>query len=279
MQISFCNGNDKEYQRKLNDLLKNVFLDFKFWYDLNLWDEKYESYSIQEGGQIISNVCVFRTQMLYKGRACSALSIGAVATKSEYRGKGFARVIMEHIIKKYDHMPMYLSADEDVTGFYPRFGFERIYEKLPIAKYTIDNDRMANKVNFDSEKLRHYVYNRKNICQSFDCLNTASINLFHIFLGPLKDHIFDIPELDTIIIGKQNGATLKIIGVFSMREITFADLANYLPFKNVRRIEFGFMPYWEDLQYEMIRNETDPLFVRGLTCELGDFKFPELSFT
>lgn len=37
MQISFCNGNDKEYQFMLNNLLKNIFLDFQFWYDLNLW--------------------------------------------------------------------------------------------------------------------------------------------------------------------------------------------------------------------------------------------------
>ena len=54
MKISFCNGNDKEYQFMLNNLLKNIFLDFQFWYDLNLWDENYESYSIIENNEIVS---------------------------------------------------------------------------------------------------------------------------------------------------------------------------------------------------------------------------------
>jgi len=35
MQISFNNGNNKEYQFMLNNLLKNIFFDFQFWYDLN----------------------------------------------------------------------------------------------------------------------------------------------------------------------------------------------------------------------------------------------------
>lgn len=56
MQISFCNGNDKEYQYKLNNLLKDIFFDFMFWYDLNLWDENYESYSIVDKDEIVSNL-------------------------------------------------------------------------------------------------------------------------------------------------------------------------------------------------------------------------------
>jgi hypothetical protein len=39
MQISFNNGNDKKYQHMLNNLLKDIFFDFQFWYDLNLWDK------------------------------------------------------------------------------------------------------------------------------------------------------------------------------------------------------------------------------------------------
>lgn len=60
MQVSFNNGNDKEYQYMLNNLLKNIFFDFQFWYDLNLWDENYESYSIAENGEIVSNICILR---------------------------------------------------------------------------------------------------------------------------------------------------------------------------------------------------------------------------
>jgi len=122
MEISFCNGNDKEYQHKLNNLLKDIFFDFGFWYDLNLWDENYESYSIAENGEIVSNICVYKTQILFNGKQYSALSVGAVATKREYRGRGLAGTLMKHIVDKYDNVPMYLSANDSVVNFYPKFG-------------------------------------------------------------------------------------------------------------------------------------------------------------
>ena len=75
---------------------------------------------------------------------------------------------------------------------------------------------------------------------------------------------------------------LKLIGVFSPNPMLFADLLPRLPFPNVERIELGFvgfMPYWSDLKYVMEEQEMSPLFVRGLTYNWGDFKFPELSTT
>ena len=279
MQITFCNGSDKEYQRRLNHLLKDIFFDFQFWYDLNLWDENYESYSIMEGEEIVSNICVYKTQVLLKGQPHLALSVGAVATREDFRGKGLSRRLMEHIIKKYDGTPMFLYADDEVLGFYPKFGFRRVYEKQPVANCVVDNEPNPVQLSYDDPKVEHYLFNRAQFSQALDCLNTGSINMFHVHLGYLKDSLFEIPELNTLLIAKQTGAILKLNGVFSLKPILFADLLARLPFANVERIEFGFMPYWPDLQYVMERQEMSPLFVRGLACDLGDFKFPELSTT
>lgn len=279
MQISFNNGNNKVYQFMLNNLLKDLFFDFQFWYDLNLWDENYESYSAIDNGEIVSNICVFKTQILFNSKQYPALSVGAVATKKEYRGRGLARALMEHIIEKYGNVPMCLSANESVVNFYPKFGFKRIYDKLPVCEYTINNGAMPNKLSYDDPKVWNYVYNRVNFSQKFDCLNTASINIFHIYWGYLRDCIYELPEINTMVIAKQNGEILKLFGVFSLRDISFSDLARYLPFTNVKKIEFGFMPCWPDVNYIMKEYETGPLFARGLRCDLGDFKFPELSVT
>lgn len=279
MQIYFCNSNDKHYQNSLNNLLKPIFLDFQFWYNLNLWNGNYESYSIIQNSEIVSNICVFKSNILFNGKQYQALSVGSVATKKEYRKNGYSRLLMEHIIEKYDNIPMYLSANETVTDFYPRFGFERVYEKLPVSQYEIQNTIKPNNLRFDDLKVWDYVYKKVNFSQQLDCYNSASVNIFHIYWGYLKDCIYDIPELDTILIAKQKDTTLNIIGVFSLRDICFTDLAKYLPFFGVKKIEFGFMPYWSDLKYEMVEYETDPLFVKGAQCKLGDFKFPELSIT
>lgn len=70
----------------------------------------------------------------------SALSIGAVATKKDYRGRGLSRILMNHIIEKYDGVPMYLYVNNDVVNFYPKFGFKRVFEKLPIYECEINNN-------------------------------------------------------------------------------------------------------------------------------------------
>ena len=277
--IVFNNSNDKKYQVALNKLLKNVFFDFKFWYDLNLWDNKYESYAIKKNGEIISNISVFKSKIIFNKKKYLALSIGAVATKKEYRGRGYSRRLMDHVLKKYKDIPMYLSANDNVVDFYPKFGFERVYEKLPVYKCELNNSVQAKILQYDSKKVWDYVYNRINFSKKLDCLNTANINIFHIYLGYLKDHIYEISELNTMVIALKNDSTLKLFGVFSIENISFSKLINYLPFKNINKIEFGFMPYWSDINYNMEEYKTDPFYIKNINCELGDFKFPELSIT
>jgi len=153
MLISFCNSNDKAYQGKLNKLLCETFFDFQFWYDLDLWDENYESYSVTDDEEIVSNVCVFKTQILLDEKHHNALSVGAVATKAEYRGRGFSRLLMQHIIEKYKDIPMYLFANESVVDFYPKFGFRRLFETRYLAEYVIDNDIFPGKLRFDDTKI------------------------------------------------------------------------------------------------------------------------------
>ncbi|MGM0421228.1 MAG: GNAT family N-acetyltransferase [Bacillota bacterium] len=279
MKILFNNQNNKQYQHKLNDLLKEIFLDFQFWYDLNLWDENYESYAVEEEGKIISNINVFKSQIIFKGEKYPALSLGAVATRKEERGRGLARMLMEKIIKKYDDSPMYLSANDDVVDFYPKFGFQQVSEKLPVYIGNVDNSCSFNKLQYDDKKVLNYVYNRVNFSQKLDCLNAANINMFHLHVGYLKDCFYELPECKTLLIARQTGSTLKIFALFALQPITFSELAAHLPFAGVQRVEFGFMPDRLEVDYTMEEYKTDPLFVRGLDCSPGDFKFPELAFT
>ncbi len=279
IKIVFCNSNDKEYQKKLNELLKDIFLDFKFWYDVNLWDDNYESYSITVDDKIVSNICIYKAKIRFSGKEHLALSVGAVATHEDYRGQGLSRKLMEHIIDKYQDIPMYLSANSSVVDFYPRFGFERAFEKLPTCHINIENHINPIKLHYNDDRVQRYVYSRTNFSDEFDCLNTASVNMFHLHLGYLHHCIYELPDLSTMLVAEQNGTTLHVYGVFSTKKITFRELLEYLPFEGIKKMTFGFTPCWKDIEYTMEECETDPWFVRGINCDLGDIKFPELSIT
>jgi len=177
----------------LNNLLKDIFFDFQFWYDLNLWDENYESYSIIENGEIVSNICVYKTQILFNQKKYSALSVGAVATKKEYRGRGLSRTLMEQIIKKYDNVPMYLSANDSVVDFYPKFGFKRIYEKLPICECVINNAVIPK------------LHSNKFIKERYSIVGL----MFYINFQALYFDIWSLLYLDTVTVVTINAITIK----------------------------------------------------------------------
>lgn len=282
MRFVFNNENNKEYQNKFNNLMKEIFFDFGFWLDLNLWDENYESYAIEDNGQLVSNVCVYKTNIIFRGIKYSALSVGGVATKPEYRKKGLLKTLIEKVIKKYENTPMYLCANNSVIDFYPKFGFERVYEKLPVVDLKLDNEfdgDICRKLQYDDKKVWEYIYKRNVFSKNLDCLNTQSINMFHLYSGQYNDSIFELAEINTLIIAKKKNDILKIFNVYCKQEVEFNELLKNLPFKGVKRIEFGFMPYWENINYRMEEYKTDPIFVKNLKCKLGDFKFPEFSIT
>jgi len=279
MEINFCNSNNKDYQKKLNNLLKDVFFDFKFFYDLDLWNKDYESYSITIDHEIVSNICIYKTHIIFNAQQIKALSIGAVATREDYRGRGYSKYIMEYIFEKYPNMPMYLSANDDVIEFYKKLGFSRVYEKEVFIKESINNDLVPQLINYNDPIIWHYLEKRVNFSSTLDCLNAQAINMFHIHFGYLKDSIYLLVSIDTLLIAKQNKNQLHITGVFSKKYIRFSDLVESLPFKGVTEITFGFMPSWEDCSYQMRDYKCDALFVKNINCDLGDFKFPELAIT
>ena len=80
---------------------------------------------------------------------------------------------------------------------------------------------------YNDPKVWDYVYNRINYSDRLDCINTKSINIFHIHFGYLKDFIYEIPELKTMVIAEQKESTLKLIGVFSLMDISFGDLVKF----------------------------------------------------
>lgn len=279
MPFVFCNSNDKEYQRGLNVLLTRVFQDFSFWYDLNLWDERYESHAIVEDGKFVSNICVFKTQVLWHGEPRLALSFGAVCTDPEYRGRGYSRALMDRVLARYPGTPMYLSANDGVLGFYPRFGFRRVREKLPVFDCVIDNRLEPRKLAYDDPKAAAYPRDRKVFSARLDCLNSDNVAQFYIHQGKYKECLFEIPECETMLAAEREGEKLKVHGVFSLRPVKWGELLPRLPFSGVRRVEFGFAPDALGIPFRWEEFEGEPLFVRGVDCDLGEFKFPDMYFT
>jgi|GEM_PF-2237474 len=118
MQIVFKNCNDKKYEHMLNNLLKNIFFDFQFWYELNLWDDKYESYSIIENDELVSKIsqdCVDDINIRFTGKEEIVTTFG-IGGKEHAFIKKIDKVILGDLIIEKHEMDFTGYIYDDING-------------------------------------------------------------------------------------------------------------------------------------------------------------------
>ena len=271
----------KEYKRQLNDLMMHTF-DFSFdrWHDLHVWNDHYECYSIIENDTMLANISVFRMNLITNGIKRDCIQLGAVATRAEYRGKGLARKLMEHILKLYPDMPIFLNANSTVLDFYPKFGFVPMTYKQSFTRCERLGGGEMLKLTVTDPKVEKYLAARTQYSNVFDCINAYSTHWFHL-LYKHSDHIYELPQLNVMLVAEQHTTTLTIHDIITANPITFSQLIPHLNFSGVEMIEFGFNPDWLAINCLKKEYQVDDgsFFVRGDFGVDREYMIPELVIT
>jgi GNAT superfamily N-acetyltransferase len=253
---------------------------FSPWLERKLWDERYESYSIIENGKMLSNVCIFKAELVVSGEIIRANRFGAIATRKDSRGRGLSRRFMEHVLSLYPGTPSYLSANPSVIEFYPRFGFRQIQTHRPEIAIKINNAAKAVKLELDDPIFTDFLHGREIFSNIVDCKNTQTVQIFNLLMEYDED-IYFLPEPDVIVIAQQNENRLFLADVLAKKPIIFERIVQMLPFDGVETVEFGFCPDWLDVEPMWVpENMTDePFFIRGNWNLPKNFRFPVTSDT
>lgn len=280
--ISMNNRNDPAYEERMDDLVREVFgFSFAPWFARGLWDDRYESYSIMLDGQMAANLCIYKTDLIVSGKPMHAHQYGAVAVRPECRGKGFARRLMEAVLIKYPDTPAYLAANDSVLGFYPRMGFRRVYLHRPVLAAEVGASAgPAVKVDPLDKGLWEALLKRSQYSRAVASLNSEPVEMFHMILD-YPDAIYFIPELGCYVVAEKKGRRLFVADVILDQPISFTKLKAYLPFSEIREVEFGFCPDHLDVSPEwMPFDETSsPFFIRGEWTLPEYFRFSEMAET
>lgn len=280
VRISIYNRNDAAFEAAFDALMLESFgLSFAPWNALKLWDERYERYVIEDGGAILSSVCVFKARLVIGGRPFAAHQLGGVATRPDRRGQGLSQRLMRHVLARYPETPMFLFANRSVLGFYPRFGFRRVFESAPSAAVAIDGAAPAERLSPRDGAVRAALLRRGARSRLLSCLNSDTVELFHLLLA-YADDIYRLAD-GTLCVARREGETLSVADIVSERPVSFGALLPLLPFSGVRRAEFGFSPDHLGVacDWTPIRDDDEAMFVRGEWPLPARFKFPALSVT
>ena len=123
--------NNEELRKSFNDLATLVFgLSFEDWYQKGYWNNRYIPFSYVEEEKVIANVSVNLLDFVIEGEKKRAIQIGTVMTYPAYRNRGLAASLLNKVLKEYENQYdyFYLFANQNVLGFYPKFGFTAVDE-------------------------------------------------------------------------------------------------------------------------------------------------------
>ena len=283
--VDFKDNN--EIRTSFNSLTRKTYgFDFEEWYQNGYWKDRYIPYVLLDDEKVISNVSVNVIDFLVMGEKKRYIQIGTVMTDEEYRNQGLNRFILENVLKEWKDKCdlIYLFANDSVLNFYPKFGFSSVDEYQHSIKINAGTTTATTKkLNMSDEKDRSFLFNTINkslpVSKLAMCDN-ASLIMFYC-TSFMKDNVYYIESLDTIVIADYDKSMLYINDVFSLRDVSLDDIIATMVNKEIEKIVFGFTPVDTALyDVNLLQEENTTLFVLGDKMDFSrnkEIMFPLLS--
>ena len=201
----------------------------------------------------------------YDGRIVKLIQLGTVMTDPDYRGRGYARMLMEKIIEDYENKVdgIYLFANDSVVDFYPKFGFRKSREYQFSKAVKIDTERtaqlvpMAEKSDWDNMV---QILNKTEQNAKMYMVSNAGLYMFYLSQF-IQENTFYIADCDSYAIAEIEGDTLILHAVIGSGAI---DRVISAFGKEIKKVILAFTPN-DSTGYDksVVVEEDTHLFVRG----------------
>ena len=258
--------NNEVLRASFNRLAEKTFgLNFENWYRNGFWKDNYIPYSVVIDGEVVSNVSVNACNMNYKGKLVKLIQLGTIMTDDDYRGNGYARALMEEVLKDYDGKVdgIYLFANDSVLEFYPKFGFKEAKEYQYSKEVTISGECTAQNVplrdKIDFDRTVEILDTKKQNAQLYMVDNPG---LYMFYLSQfMTENLFYIEECNSYAIAEVEDDTLilhTIIGNGAVDEVIRAFGSQ------VKKVVLCFTPKdTSGLEKSELHEEDTTFFVQG----------------
>ena len=266
MEILHGYRENDSLRASFNSLAREVFgLDFEEWYQNGWWTDRYDPYSVVIDGRVVANISVNRCDMNYNGKTVGLVQLGTVMTHPDFRGRGYARAIMERILSEYEGKAdgMYLYANDSAREFYPNFGFAERKEYVYSAAVSQTGERTAAKLPLRSGgELARAAEMIASSAQNASLYMVNNTGLYMFYLSQfMKDDLFYLPGCGAYVIAEEEGDGLVLHAVFGDCSVDGAVRAFG---KSVKKVVLRFTPHdASGFDIRELDEEDTTLFVKG----------------
>lgn len=281
------------YRIPFDALAQETFgLSFENWYQDGFWEKTacpYQPYTLFIGGRAAANVSVSVMRVLLDGQMRTWVQLGTVMTAPEFRGQGFARLLLEEVLRDWDGRcdTLMLFANQTVLDFYPRFGFERQAQRQFERQISVERARSAEKLSMDSpadRELLEQFYRKKNPFSRLQVTDNYGLLMF--CCGSFfKDFIWLLPDEEAVVIAEQDGKEWIIYDIYCSggRDQDMMALIRQVTGAGSWNVRFAFAPKnTEGLKETEVDDPDNALFIlRGTENPFAGeaLIFPEISHT
>ncbi|MBU0983843.1 MAG: GNAT family N-acetyltransferase, partial [candidate division Zixibacteria bacterium] len=233
----------QEFQRYLIDIFG---LDLSLWDKMGFWDRKYRPFTYFKDGRLISSVNVYSMNMRVRGRDCRVAQISAVGTQPEYRLRGLNRQLTEKAMAwaADTHDFFFLFANVEAWPFYKKCGFRQVEEHKAVIEVTGRPPRgNVRKLDINQSDDRELIFRiasgREPVSDLLGVTNTRLFMFWCLYF--LKDGIYYLPDLDTLVLAERKDDVLSVCDVVATQIPSFAEFYPYLAAPGDKSAEFLFM--------------------------------------
>lgn len=238
---------DERLRHMLNDLTQKTFgFGFEAWVTNGYFEGDYIPFSYVENGEMISNVSANRMHFLQDGVERYYIQIGTVMTDPEYRNRGLARRLLDHVVAQYQDQcdGLYLFGALTALDFYRNAGFtEELQYEYRLKRELLDAACEGTAFRPTDETLRqHYEETVRNAAPTsrLELLNRYSLQMFHT-LG--MRGVYYAEDLDCFAVMKPRAGELFLQSVVCKRPVALSDIVRRIPRQQRENsILLGFVP-------------------------------------
>ncbi|MCR9144983.1 MAG: GNAT family N-acetyltransferase [bacterium] len=312
LQIVSNYREDHELKQAFFDFTPQALYGASFveWDRLGFWNERYIPYSLVEQAgrkaRIVANVSVSRMRVLIQDTPLPAIQFATVGTLPEYRGRGYAARLMQHVLEREACDFCFLYANASVSEFYPKFGFRQIREAAFYSDFKIDAGaevdddasakmkprRLQLKDAADLALLKSILAARAPVTRGFGALDYEHILPFYAVYAFGEDMYLFASDQESVsdavlIVAQNEGPTLNVYdivcGASDLEHGRLRAMFQAIASPETREIRYHFTPELVDpgARARSFDDSDAPFFVRGNfpAAALGPFKFPALAQT
>lgn len=250
---------DEIMRHALNALTQEIFgFDFESWVTDGYYEGDYIPYSLEENGKILSNVSANITTFEQNGETKNYIQLGTVMTDEDYRKKGLAQELMEHVIKEYEDKcdGIYLFGDLSALEFYKKLGFEikmqYTYTLKESTRINLPNQLSEGSVKegfqavdtSDATIRQSYMDSVRNSVSNgaFEQINKYGLQMF--YTADLED-VYYSKTLDCFIVMDVMDDTIEIHSIISKKQIPMDQIIGEINLED-KVLKLGFTPRKED---------------------------------